>query len=393
MIPVDRAHLHVAAATHPGMSGKNNEDRFAVSAFRTEAGIPAVFAIVSDGIGGHRAGEVAAAIAVEEISQSIAAADVAQPVETLVKAVVGASQAISVRSRQQPDLAGMGATCACAWIIGDRLYTATVGDSRIYLLHGGDIRQISIDHTWVQEAVQNGLITPDQARSHPNAHVIRRYLGSPQTVVPDTRLRLAPDESDDQSQDNQGLQLSPGDQILLSSDGLTDLVEADEIAASLVVGDLEKAVHSLVNLANHRGGHDNITIVSLAVPQPVAQSARVRQVPRRSPLWWGCAGTGVVLLLAAFILAGAFVIWGLPAGNPTADQAGSNPSRTVQSAMLTASPPPAAATLPAVTPPSDQPQATHTPKAVSSIMPKGLPTALAVTLTPWPTNTLAGPYP
>jgi len=235
MIPAERAHLHIAALTHPGMSGKNNEDRYAVSAFRLEdeQSTPVVFAIISDGIGGHRAGEVAAEMVVETVSQAVAKSNAQYPIQTLRESIMRSSQEISVEAESDPEKKGMGATCASALIVGDRLYIAYVGDSRIYLVRSGAVRQISIDHTWVQEAVDANIIEPEEAKGHPNAHVIRRYLGSKQPVEPDTRLRLSPSETPAQSEANQGLPLQPGDQVILCSDGLTDLVSDAEILSAV----------------------------------------------------------------------------------------------------------------------------------------------------------------
>jgi protein phosphatase len=157
----------------------------------------------------------------------------------------------------------MGATCVCAWIIGNRLYTASVGDSRIYLIREHQIYQLTIDHTWVQEAIDHGMLTPDQARSHPNTHVIRRYLGSRSTVVPDVRLRLESYETDREAEENQGVLLKETDRLLLCTDGLTDLVSDREILGAMQTSSLDEAVQQLIHMANLRGGHDNITIVAL----------------------------------------------------------------------------------------------------------------------------------
>ena len=226
MIPADRAHLYVAASTHPGMKGKNNEDQYAVSAYLlSEADpTPSLLAIVSDGIGGHRAGEVASQIAVETISRTVAKSDGSNPTATLEDAITLASQAIVEQAELHPEKRGMGATCVCAWVIGNRLYSASVGDSRLYLLRGNSITQLTTDHTWIQEAIEYGALTPEQARRHPNVHVIRRYLGSQPPPEVDFRLRVNPAETDSQAQANQGFPLIPGDFLLLCSDGLTDLV-------------------------------------------------------------------------------------------------------------------------------------------------------------------------
>jgi len=255
MISTERPHLHVSAITHPGMSGKNNEDRYSVSAFRTEGKqqIPALLAIVADGIGGHKAGEVAAEIAVEKISQTIAASDGSIPIPTLRYAIENASQAILAQSEQDHHKGGMGATCSCVWIINDRLYIAYVGDSRIYHISENKIRQLSKDHSWVQDALDAGIIEPDQVQNHPNAHMIRRYLGSKKPVEPDTRLFLMKGESNKNAEANQGMRLLPGNQVILCSDGLTDLVNDEEIITTLSSENPEQALEILSDLAKAHG--------------------------------------------------------------------------------------------------------------------------------------------
>lgn len=265
MIRIEQAHLPVVALTHPGMSGKNNEDRFAVSAYQISASnpTPVLVAVLSDGIGGHQSGEVAAEIAVNAISQEVAESDARQPLNTLLNAVTKASLAISTQAKEDKERYGMGATCAIAWVIGSQLYTATVGDSRIYLLRGDRIRQLSVDHTWVQEALDMGVIEPDQADGHPNMHIIQQYLGSPTPAAADLRLRLEWNESDAQAEVNQGMTLQDGDRLLLCSDGLTDLVANEEILAAFEEGSMESSSQSLIDLANKRGGHDNITLITI----------------------------------------------------------------------------------------------------------------------------------
>jgi PPM family protein phosphatase len=281
VITSPRTHLPVVARTHPGMGGKINEDRYAISAHQLGNDDPrrSLLAVVADGIGGHRAGEVAAEIAVEEISSFIAASDGSRPVEILTAAIIQASQKIQQQSTLHNDQNGMGSTCVCVWIIEDRLYTASVGDSRLYLLRDKRIHQLTVDHTWIQEAMDLGLLTSDEAVDHPNQHVIRRYLGSPKTVEPDLRLRLDPEQSEHESRSNQGLVLQPGDQLLLCTDGLSDLVVEQEIAEILQANFLETSLDMLVRKANERGGHDNITLIGinfkqLDQPAPAAPERR-----------------------------------------------------------------------------------------------------------------------
>ena len=319
MIRITHAHLKVAALTHPGLAGRQNEDRFAVSAYRLGESdpTPSVFAVLSDGIGGHRAGEVAAEIAVENISRMVEQSDGHEPLVTLNHAVQATSELIAAKAKDDTQRLGMGTTCACAWVIGDKLFTASVGDSRIYLLRGEEIHQLTIDHTWVQEAVDKGILPPDQARAHPNLHVIRRYLGSSQPPQADLRMRLAKDESDTQSRSHQGLRLLPGDVVLLCTDGLTDLVEADEIweaihGASASVnptgGGLPSAAQALVELATSRGGPDNITVVLLAVPGLMASRPKGKY---RQWLWLLLGLIGFCLLLLALLLI-ALLVFHLP---------------------------------------------------------------------------------
>jgi len=267
MIPVETAHLRVAAATDPGMKGKNNEDQYSVSAFKLPGNPPksVLFAIVADGIGGHRAGEVAADIAVELISDKVAFSDGSQPLETMQTAILLASQAIHSQGSQAADQIGMGTTVVCVWIEDENLYATHVGNSRLYLLRANKLYQLNIDHTWVKEAVDAGALTPEQARSHPHANIIRRYLGSP--TPPDVDLRIRTDRNPIYSEENQGFRLRPGDRLMLCSDGLNDMVADQTIAEELKGENLHESAAELIRAANMRGGKDNITLILLEMPR------------------------------------------------------------------------------------------------------------------------------
>lgn len=268
MIRSTLAHLHVAALSHAGMSGKNNEDRYSVASFllNKDESRPSIFAVIADGIGGHRAGDVAAELAANTISMRVAENNARKPVKILESAIHNASQAISAHSAGKADEAGMGATCA--WVIENKLYTAYVGDSRIYLLRGRYIQRLTIDHTWVQEACEKGVITLAQMHDHPNVHVIRRHLGGLKLPEVDFRLQIDRQETVEESENNQGFHLESGDTILLCSDGLTGLVWDDEIQSIIHSRkDLKSAAKTLVALANQRGGHDNITVILMSMPR------------------------------------------------------------------------------------------------------------------------------
>jgi serine/threonine protein phosphatase PrpC len=378
VIPVERAHLHIAAATHPGKKGKNNEDRYAVSAYKLSRTDPrlSVFAIVADGVGGHRAGEVAAELAVETISRIVAESNGKQPLNTLQQAITQADQQIYLQAEANLDQLGMSTTSACAWVIGDRLYITSVGDSRIYLRRGYNLNQLTTDHTWVQEAIDSGALTPEQAQNHPNAHVIRRHLGSKQPVVPDLRLRLDPNEEDVEAEANQGMRLQPGDQVLICSDGLTDLVSDEEILGILQARNGDQALNTLVDLANSRGGHDNITVVLLQMPERGSRVPGLVSRDGRSALMWFLVGFGSLLLLGSVLIGSLF--WARDRGTPALTPAAS-PVRLVQPASSQEVSPGFSYTSTV----SDL--ATMTP--LSSPEPGVETTQILPTYTPWPTST------
>jgi protein phosphatase len=367
MIRTQRAHLNVEAQTHAGMSGKNNEDRYAVASFVLDKNdrMPVLFAVLADGIGGHRAGEVAAELAVNYIMHAVAKSDGRHTRRTIEDAVIEASDAIAAHSASNVNQKGMGATCATAWIIGDKLHTAYVGDSRIYLMRSGRIQQLTIDHTWVQEAIEKGILTPERAREHPNVHVIRRYLGSPSAPDPDFRLQWFDDEGKQHAEDNQGIQLLPNDILLLCSDGLTDLVWNDEILEVVrSKSTLKEASRALIELANSRGGHDNTTVVLISVP------ADFKLVVKKNVDWLPWIIGGVVG--AIFVLtAASFLTFGLLRRNV-------NPVLTP-----TVSPTPLLTETPLL-----EPTATATPvPTITAVPTQSLP--IAPTYTPWPTNTIS----
>jgi serine/threonine protein phosphatase PrpC len=266
MKPTDRRHLEVELLTHPGLASRNNEDRCAIGWYAGPAGKPVLFAVLSDGIGGHPAGEVAAQIAVDQILRRVSRSDGWDPCRIMKEAIRGASRAIVGQATGRPERAGMGATCACVWIAGRRLYTAHVGDSRIYLLRSSQIHRLTIDHTWLQEAIEIGIVRPGQASDSPNRHVLRRRLGSPHPPAVDLRLLAPPDANHRGQHQAQGLRLMPRDVLLVCSDGLTDGVADEEILQAVIAAPtLGAAARGLVELANARGGYDNTTVILIAV--------------------------------------------------------------------------------------------------------------------------------
>ncbi len=266
MILSNQNHLDTAAISDPGSRGRLNEDSYQITSFTISDNddTPVLLTVLADGIGGHKAGEVASRIAVDTIVSAIAESDMGDPQWVLKSALLEANHSITSEAAEDNEKKGMGSTVACALIIDTALYIATLGDSRIYLIRDNFIRQLNIDHTWVQEALDVGVINSKEARSHPRRHLIRSYLGSSDPIKPDLRLYLADNENLEQAKANQGLPLLPMDLILLCSDGLSDMVADEEILKILQAGGThDEQLQKLVDLANLRGGHDNITVVLL----------------------------------------------------------------------------------------------------------------------------------
>jgi PPM family protein phosphatase len=268
MIPTPHAAHDLHYGTHPGETGKNNEDRCAVANFYGDGGDAVTLALVCDGIGGNRAGEVASDLAVKVITEAVGRSSGSDYAAILDQAVSLAARSVFEAANSRLEFKGMGTTCAAALLVGRRLYTAYAGDSRIYLARRGGIVQTTVDHTFVQEAIELGLLKPEEAKNHPHRHVVRRHLGGDPNAKADFRLRLSEAEAPEQSMRNQGVLLDPGSKLLLCSDGLSDLVEAPEILKVLDSHKPRGAVETLIKMARQRGGHDNITVIALYVAGP-----------------------------------------------------------------------------------------------------------------------------
>jgi serine/threonine protein phosphatase PrpC len=214
----------------------------------------AVFA-VADGLGGHQGGEVASAAAVAPLA-ALDGRDLATPTEAaeaLAAAIQEANSGILERAAGDPSLWGMGTTMTAAAVTADgHLQLAHVGDSRAYLLRDGALEQLTTDHTVVAELVRRGRLTPELAAIHPERSILTRAVGLDPRVPVDT-----PDPLD----------LRPGDQYLLCSDGLTEAVPDATIAELLSAGVAggEETCRSLIDAANEAGGPDNITVVLVRV--------------------------------------------------------------------------------------------------------------------------------
>ena len=209
--------------------------------------------IVADGMGGHAAGEVASEMAVHIVAKelgSLRGLSDGEAAARMRSAIRKANAAIFDRTLAEQDKRGMGTTTTVMVLFSRRYLIGQVGDSRAYLLREGELLQLTKDHSYVQEQVDAGLLTPEQARTHPYSNVITRCVGANEDVAPDVYFG----------------NLEQGDVVLLASDGLTGMLEDNQIATIMGAEDNpEGAVNKMIADANRRGGLDNITAIVVRV--------------------------------------------------------------------------------------------------------------------------------
>jgi len=253
------ARIDAFGITDVGRKRKHNEDAYALD--------PAEgFFVVADGMGGHAAGEVAAKITVETIGEFIAATrqkeEATWPFKynhelhfnsnRLAVAIEKANERVMAAVAAQPWLKGMGTTVVAGLLNEKILSLAHVGDSRAYLFRDGELVRLTDDHSWVHEQVAAGILTEEEAKTHPLKNVVTRALGGGPSVSPDLRE----------------MEFRKGDGFLFCSDGLTTMLSDEEIKESVDANaekDAEGLCQSLVDLANEKGGVDNITVVFVRI--------------------------------------------------------------------------------------------------------------------------------
>jgi protein phosphatase len=231
--------MNVTAAlrTDVGRVRKQNED---AAWMNEERGIY----VVADGMGGHLAGEVASQMAIDAV-RNMAERERTPSISSLKEMVRAAHEAIFAHAQAHSECAGMGTTLSVLWRGGNYVYIAHVGDSRIYRLREGKLERITQDHSLVEELVRAGIITAEQARTHPRRNVITRALGTQGENEPDLLVT----------------DIKKGDLFLLCSDGLNGMVEDEDIEKTLRENNLERAADSLIDQALKAGGRDNVTVV------------------------------------------------------------------------------------------------------------------------------------
>ena len=299
--PGDAARIELGGATDVGRRREHNEDAWTI--FGAGQGDAWMVAVVADGMGGHNAGEVASAIAIDVIERALGAADdsgaapptdqtgdgdvahgdgasgadgtpagepsadsipgmepvpphdgtpsrasvaTMDPTGALAAAIEQANRAIWDEGQRDPSKSGMGTTVVGAIFAGTRAYLANVGDSPAFLVRDGQSHQVTRDHGWVAEQVEAGLIAPEEAPNHPYRNILTRCLGTEPNVAVEVY---------------EPLDLLPGDLLILCSDGVTAHVAVEEVAAVVARATPTAAARLLISLANERGGQDNITVV------------------------------------------------------------------------------------------------------------------------------------
>lgn len=255
-----KGKITIAGRTDTGRVREHNEDSIGQD---PELGL----LVLADGMGGLKAGEVASAMAVEVVTRELVDVlrsldpgqsddDTGYALESLAvgRAVVRANETIFQVAQSQPQCAGMGTTLVVLLFYDDRLTVAHVGDSRMYRLRDGEFEQITLDHSLVQELVNRGFYTPEEAREATHKNIVTRALGIGEDVEYDLLEEVA----------------LPGDTFLLCSDGLNDMVDDPTIRAILLENqdNLDAAADRLVGAANDNGGRDNVSVLLARVDRP-----------------------------------------------------------------------------------------------------------------------------
>ncbi len=242
--------MQVFGKSDIGLKRKSNQDCF----YYAKVNENTLWAIVCDGMGGVNGGDVASNLAVKSIKDSLNNENWEEPSETqsnikkmLRNALKKANLEIFTNAQDNKDLAGMGTTAVLVAVTEDKIHVAHVGDSRAYLVRQGKIKQLTIDHSMVQEMIDEGEITHEEAKMHPNKNIITRALGISKDVDVDYSMKTK----------------KPGDSIIICTDGLTNYLDQKEILEYFKSEKGEALVDGLISSANERGGADNITVVTL----------------------------------------------------------------------------------------------------------------------------------
>lgn len=238
--------MRSSGRTDTGVKRSNNQDCIYFSD-KPVGPLPNLY-IVADGMGGHRAGDRASRMAIDITVDYVQNSTLENPVALLKRAMLYANNEIYKAACKDPDLNGMGTTMVAAVAMEGMLYVANVGDSRLYSV-GNDIKQITMDHSLVEELIRKGELERKKGRNHPEKNIITKAMGSRDEVMPDFFE----------------IEINSEEKYLLCSDGLSNMVEDDEIRDIVVDrGNLDEIAEALVDRANYYGGSDNISVVIIS---------------------------------------------------------------------------------------------------------------------------------
>jgi serine/threonine protein phosphatase PrpC len=387
---VEELQISVKEGTDVGKVRDHNEDFVLIPVpGEAERMAKGQLFIVADGMGGYQAGEVASEMAARTVAQQYYADPSQDPSARLRNAVQSANAEVHRQAQSNTAHIGMGTTIVAAALVGRKAFIASVGDSRAYVIHNGKLDQITQDHSFVGEQVRAGILTKEQARSHPQRNVITRALGSQPAVSVDTFSG----------------ELTEGDSLVLCTDGLSGHVPDDGIRDTVLQNPPDQAVQKLIQMAKDDGGTDNITVIVLHVEPPVtvkikpvaaveppsAKPAAAKPPPKTtrssSSLIWAIGGVVLALVVLVIIGASMLVFNKWPGSSPTATPTVAPPSPAPQvptalpgGGIVTPSEP--SPTQVTATPRATF-TATNTPRPLPTVKPSETPTQTPeVTLTP-----------
>ena len=236
----------IFAKTDIGKAREINQDYYYTSSPQEKVEL----CILADGMGGYKGGEIASKLATEAVKKYIQdnfdkiEKQKNEILELLKNAIQYANMVVYEKSKERQDLEGMGTTLEVFLIYNNKAYTGHIGDSRIYRIRKGVMRKLTKDHSYVQQLVEDGKITREEANTHPKKNMLTKALGCTIYIEPDLRVR----------------NFEPGDIFIMCSDGLTNMVKENELF-EIVTSGPEKAPDILIETANEAGGYDNITVV------------------------------------------------------------------------------------------------------------------------------------
>jgi PPM family protein phosphatase len=254
-----RPGIELAALSDVGCQRENNEDSYSYwepasdEAFRRQGRLISV----ADGMGGYEGGQEASRLAIKTIEQVYAGNSNGDVKLALTTAFRTAHQRIQEYAEKHPELRGMGTTCTTVALIGRDLYYSHVGDSRLYLSRASKLHALTRDQSYVGRLVEQGIIRPEEAVTHPQRNILTGALGAGAEIVPEILEQAIP--------------LEKGDILVLCTDGLWSLVSEGEIEDALALGDLKQACQKLIELTKSRGGPDNITVEIVRVTDTAAK--------------------------------------------------------------------------------------------------------------------------